>query len=166
MRLTEILKEKNEEKGTYAGVRFSQDDEDVIVDLVKEMGLPNPIEKEEIHLTLLYSRKQLPNYKPATSTDMWAYPKGFHIFTGGNGKAILVLKLDAPALHKRHIDLMKEHGATYDFPEYIPHITLSYDVGDMDLKDIQEKFTELLPKEFHINAEYKEDLNLDWETKD
>ena len=27
---------------------------------------------------------------------------------------------------------MKEHGATYDYDEYKPHITLSYDVDDLD----------------------------------
>lgn len=166
MRLSKLLKEKNEnetEQGTYAGIRFSQDDEDTIMDIVKKIGVPNSIEKSDIHLTLLYSRKYLPNYEPAPYTDMWAYPKEFEIFNGQDNKSILVLKVDSPDLVKRHKELMDEHKATYDYPEYIPHITLSYDTEDfMPLSDIKKRFTKILPKEFHIISEYMENLKLDW----
>jgi len=36
---------------------------------------------------------------------------------------------------------MKEHGGTYDFDEYKPHITFSYDVAGMQCKDLP-KFDE------------------------
>lgn len=176
MRLSKIL-EKNEEeteKGTYAGLRFSQDDEDKIIDIVTEMGVPNPIPKEDIHLTLLYSRKFLPNYKPAEMTDMWAYPDGYHIFEGKDGKNILVLMLKSEDAERRHLKLMADHGATFDYPEYRPHITLSYDMEDFGrmrnkksvLANIKEKYDTLLPKEFHLNAEYMENLKLEWKPKD
>ena len=169
MRLSTIL-EKNEDEtkpGTYAGLRFSQDDEDAIIELVKKMGIPNPIKKEEIHLTLLYSRKHVSDYEPAEMTDMWAYPKQFTEFKSRkDGTRILVLEVDSEDATKRHNELMAKHDATYDFPEYKPHITLSYDLEDfMDLDKIKEKYTELLPKEFHISSEYMENLNSDWETK-
>jgi len=169
MKLKDLINEEKETKGTYAGVLLSQDDEDKIISIVKEMGIPNPIPRKDIHITLLYSRKVLPDYKPNENLDIWAYPTEFHIFNGGNGKDILVLKIDSPDLVKRHKELMKEHEATYDFPEYIPHITLSYDLEDYlnteddRLKAINEKFKSLLPKEFHLVREYVEDLNLDWE---
>jgi len=169
MKLKKLINEEKEAKGTYAGVLLSQDDEDRIISIVKEMGIPNPIPRNDIHITLLYSRKVLPNYKPADSLDIWSYPTEFHIFNGQDGKDILVLKLNSPDLVKRHKELMKEHGATYDFPEYIPHITLSYDLEDYmnnekDRKQaINEKFKSLLPKEIYLTREYEEELNLDWE---
>ncbi len=51
-------------KGTYAGVRLSDDDADYIVSLCKQLELPNPIKRDQIHLTLLYSRKCLHDYTP------------------------------------------------------------------------------------------------------
>lgn len=47
MRLSELLENNEEEtdQGTYAGLRFSQEDEDVIVNIVKELGVPNPIKR-------------------------------------------------------------------------------------------------------------------------
>lgn len=174
MRLSKLL-EKNEEtdKGTYAGLRFSQDDEDVIMGIVKEMDVPNPIQREEIHLTLLYSRKTLPNYKPAEMTDMWAYPRGYHIFNGKDGKNILVILLESEDANYRHQKLMAQHEATYDFPEYRPHITLSYDIEDFMrlrnkksvLANIKEKYDKLLPKEFHLNEEYTASLETEWKPK-
>lgn len=137
----------------------------------KKWGVPNPIKREEIHVTLLYSRKYLPDYEPATSTDMWAYPKGYHIFEGRNGKKILVLLLDSEDAVNRHQVLMKQHESTYDFPEYKPYITLSYDIEDFMrmknkksvLENIKDKYNTLIPKEFHLNAEYVEHLNPNWE---
>jgi len=161
MKLNNILKETK--KGTYVGVKFSQDDEEIIVSIIEKIGVPNPIAREDIHSTLLYSRKYLANYKVPSETDMYVYPKEFHIFNGQDGKDILVIKLDSLDLSKRHEELMKEHNATYDFPEYIPHITLSYDIeGFMTLPEIKKKFSDLLPEKFHIVSEYVEDLDLEW----
>ncbi len=53
---------------------------------------------------------------------------------------------------------MKLHDATYDFPEYIPHITLSYDLGDMPLPKLPDD----MRKEFHLSLEYVEDLKMEW----
>jgi len=160
MRLKDITETK-EEKGTYAGLRFNDDDNDAIIELTKKLNIPNPINREDIHLTLLYSRKFLPDYKPAEKIDEWAYPTKFHVFDTFDKKRALVIKIDSPYAQKRHKELMKKHGATYDYPEYLPHITLSYDLGDMEIPK-----WEGIPKEFHINYEYSEDLKLEWKPKD
>lgn len=148
-----------ESKGTYAAVTFSQDDEDNIINSLKKLGIPNPVEKNDIHCTLLYSRKFLPNYVPIESLDEWAYPKELIVWKTFDKKKILVLLLNCPYLEKRHKELMKEHQATYDFPEYKPHITLSYDIEDFEVPNLNDfNFN----KEFHIIKECTEDLNLDW----
>lgn len=152
MRFKEMLEKLN--KGTYAGVRFSEDSVNKIMKIVE--GLPNPISKEDVHTTLLYSRKYLPNYEPLGDIKEIAKVNGFKIFETQDNKRALVLTLDCPFLINRHNELMKEHKATYDFPEYIPHITLSYDIEDRQIEDINFKET------LELNQEYKEDLNLDW----
>ena len=161
MKLSTLLEKGNTTKGTYAGLRFSDTDNDNIEKIARDLGLPNPIQRDDIHMTLLYSRKYLPNYKPAGEIDEWAYPKEFHVFDTFDKKRALVLMVDCPYAIKRHNYLMKEHKATYDYPEYLTHITLSYDIGDMNLDKIKEKF-DTLPKEFHINSEYYEELKLEW----
>jgi 2'-5' RNA ligase len=159
MKLTDLI-EKKQEKGTYAGLRFGDGDNDKIAELVNNLNLPNPIEKGDIHMTLLYSRKHLPNYVAAGEIDEWAYPKNFHVFDTFDKKRALVMMLDCPFAQKRHKELMDKHQATYDYPEYLPHITLSYDIGDMEVPKWEN-----IPKEFHINNEYQEELKLEWKPK-
>ena len=149
------------EKGTYAGVRLSDDDSDYIVELCKELELPNPITKKDIHITLLYSRKYHPEYIPEENLEEWCYPWKFHIFETFDKKRALVLKLKSDYLENRHKYLMDKLDATYDYPEYIPHITLSYDIGEME----QPKFPEDMRKELLLNREYVEDLKLEWKPK-
>jgi len=106
----------------------------------------------------------LPEYKPAGKLDkpMIGKGKGFEVWDSqpdddGHVAKCLVMCYDCPELVKRHEELMEEHGATYDFDDYKPHITFSYDVADMNPKD--------LPKfdgKIEIVEEYGEDLNLDW----
>jgi hypothetical protein len=55
---------------------------------------------------------------------------------------------------------MSDHKATYDFPKYEPHITLSYDIGDMDIKKLPNMF-DTVPF-INITTEYSEDLDLSW----
>lgn len=162
----QFLKEKDNkeinEVGTYAAVKF-EDSEDK-VKLLKELGIPNV--NEDLHCTLLYSRKNCPNYVPINMTDGYyyeeaiAYPDHLDIFKDKEGKNCLVLILRSGWLTKRHKDLMKEHNATYDFPKYNPHITLSYDIGAFDYKNIEQDL--IKSDEFYklvINEEYKEDLH-------
>jgi hypothetical protein len=158
MQNRETCLQEETQKGTYAAVKFSQDDEDKIVEVLNKLSIQNPINKNDIHCTLLYSRKFLPNYEPIESPDEWAYPKELIVWDTFDKKRALVLKLDCEYLVKRHRKLMDEHKATWDFPEYHPHITLSYDIGDNEIPNLKDfNF-----KEFHIIGEYKEDLQLDW----
>ncbi len=69
---------------------------------------------------------------------------------------------------------MTIHKASFNHAEYKPHITLSYDMEDFGrmrnkksvLGNIKEQYDKLLPKEFHLNAEYMENLKLEWKPKD
>ena len=60
---------------------------------------------------------------------------GLKIFKQQNGKNCLVTVLKSKDLTAHHETIMDKYGATYDFDTYIPHITLSYDIGDLDAKN-------------------------------
>ena len=145
------LEEVSAKKGTYAGVRFSDETLENLAKYIEDNDIPNPT--RDFHTTLLFSRKVLPKYDPTEYNEpLTGKFDGFELFD--EGKA-LVLRFDCPELVKRHKELMDEHKATYDYDEYRPHVTLSYDASDVDIDELPKvKFP------IEIEKEYKEELNL------
>ena len=170
MKIFELLQEQ-ETKGTYAAVRFDDETIEALQKYIKDNDIPGGLKPEKMHCTVLYSRKYCPDYEPAGKIDPpWiGKPVKLEVWES-RGKLrdekpsrCLVLKFSCDELHARHKELMDEHDATYDFPEYKSHVTLSYDIGDMDesgLPDIKEAVGEM-----KIVSEYGEDLDLDWASK-
>lgn len=159
-----FLYEKVLKKGTYLGCRFSPDTVKNIISLQREMGVPNPVPQEKLHSTILYSRKYLPKLKP----DQSEYPIRsddtkfrLELWESQSGAKCLVLVFDCISLVEYHKWLMKQHNATYDYDEYKPHITLSYDVGDDWFPNVSTiSFKD--NSQVTISSEYIEDLDLDW----
>lgn len=130
-------KEFNESKqlpGTYAAVKLFPERAVIIYKLMVNLKVPNPEQADKFHVTLLYSRKHLPNYVPQPELHFLSVPTCLEVWPTKSGKNCLVLKLDSPALQARHKELMTMHEAEYDYPEYKTHISLSYDIGDYDIK--------------------------------
>jgi hypothetical protein len=153
-------------QGTYAGVKFSDDTAEKLRKFAHDYGIPKPLKKEKLHTTLLYSRKYLPNYEAAGKYDqpMIAAFKGWDMFLTrpmkGEATRALVLKLDCVDLWNRWSFLMNEHQATYDFLDYIPHVTLSYDIGEFDYQRLP-----VFDDTIEIVEEYMSKLDLDWAEK-
>jgi len=146
-------------KGTYVGLRVLGDSTDNIYQHCIDNNIPvkKQMFEQRLHTTLIYSRVHCPK--------LFAYPgiiyrcefKGYELFSGDHGDTVLVALLNAPDVVKRHNTLMAEHPATYDYPVYNPHITLSYNFeGDI---------ASLPPIDFTIflGKEYVEEIKLDWE---
>lgn len=166
MLLRELANKETETDGTYVGLKLTSDSKERVREYIAGKAIPNPIDEDDLHITLIYSRKALPKFKARGELDppIEATPKSFDIFKSQSGKSVLVLKLDSPELTARHKAIRKEHGATHDFPDYIPHVTFSYDVGDdFDLKSVKAENV----GKVSFGEEYSEPLQLDWkESKD
>ena len=167
MKLADIITETNDMRGTYAGTYFDINTVESIRDYITENKIPKPVNLSKLHTTLLYSRKFLPDYKAAGKyeTPMIGTPTELVVWKtkgddGSEPANCLVMKYECPDLVKRHQELMKTHGATYDYDEYNPHITLSYDIGDMDITTLPNVVEAI--KQVVIGEEYGEDLHLDW----
>lgn len=159
MKLNEIKEERR--KGTYAAVHFDDNTKQAIKKYIEENNIPNAVPVNKLHTTLLYSRKFLPDYVAAGKVHLVGQPTNFENWpTQDKQSNCLVLKYDCPDLVKRHKFLMKEHGATFDYDEFKPHVTLSYDIGDMDIKDLPKFEDDIV-----IVEEYSEDLDLNWAKK-
>jgi hypothetical protein len=170
MKVQDLL-EQEQNKGTYAAVKFDTKTVDALQQYIEDNKIPNGTPAAKMHCTVLYSRKYCPDYTPQGDLDPpWeGTPDKLEVWES-SGKLrnepttrCLVMKFKCDELNARHKELMDEHEATYDFPEYKTHITLSYDIGDMDetklpsIKDALDKVT--------IVTEYGEDLDLDWASK-
>ena len=165
MKLDNFLSEKKEDKpGTFVGAHFSAESKAKFMEAMKAMDVPNPLNKTEMHLTLIYSRKNLPEFKARGKMDppIVVKAKKLNIFPTKDKVNALVVELDAPEMVARHESIMKEHGATYDYDKYIPHITLSYNCGDFDVD--KHNVAEILGS-LEIIEEYDEELELEWVKK-
>lgn len=173
MKVQDLL-EKQTAKGTYAAVKFDTDTTDAVVEYIAANKIPNGLKADKMHCTVLYSRKYCPDYEPLgkISPPWTGTPTALEVWES-RGKnrdekpsRCLVMKFTCDKLNDRHQALMEEHDATYDFPDYKTHITLSYDIGDMDETKLPDITTAV--KTIKIINEYGEDLDLDWadSTKD
>ena len=155
-----ILKEeKQTSKGIYVAVKYNQSAGDDLLDFIKKYEIPSTLKAEDFHTTLINSRKCADIQDlddDMGDSEIVAKPTELHVFETFDKKRALVIKLDCPYLEERHKYLMQKYDLEYDYDEYIPHITLSYDIGEMEVpKDVK------FPEFFRIQAEYKEDLNLE-----
>ena len=164
MKLKDVLLEQ-EEKGTYAAVRFGDDTKDNIESFINDNEIPNSVPRDKLHTTLLYSRKYCPDYSPPGNLEqpLEGTPTEFDVWKSqpdeeGNRSNCLVMKYDCEDLVNRHNELMDEHGATFDFDEYRPHVTLSYDIGDMSIDNLNPDSIGPI----NVVEEYGEDLNMNW----
>ena len=144
-------------KGTYVGLRVLSPANSQLYSHFVEAKIP--VKKstfdKRLHMTVIYSRKHCPNLKVSPAIKHVAEFIDYDIFTGSGTERVLVIKLSAPSIIARHVQLMAENNATYDYPTFIPHITISYDfTGDI---------IGLPPIDFPIilGEEYSEDLKLD-----
>ena len=167
MKIKEILEEQELTKyGTYAGAHFSDATVDALSQYCKDNNIPNAIAPDKFHTTILYSRKHCPDYKARGKFDpmlVGTPHEKFHVWKtspsdpNAEKTNCLILPFDCPDLVARHKELMDTHGATYDYDEYKPHVTLSYNIGDIDADSLPP-----FKGKIEIADEYQEDLDLDW----
>ncbi len=163
MRAQEFIME-SKKQGTYACAHFSQETKDAVDKYIKDNNIPNPTPTNEMHATILYSRKHCPEFKAQGKIDP-PYIGEFDQYQVWDGQQqsdgkipkCLVMEFKCQDLVDRHNELMDEHNATYDFPKYKTHITFSYDIGDMKINKLPAYTGPI-----EIVEEYGEDLDLDW----
>ena len=155
------LNELATKKGTYVGAKPSEESKTHLTKLQKDINVPNPIPVSKMHVTLIYSRKYLPDFKPRGKLKevIKTTPTKLDIFKSKEGVNVLVVILESEALTNRHNHIMDTHEATYDYDEYKPHLTLSYDCGDFDVNE--HDITKLL-ETITFDEEYDEELNTNW----
>lgn len=137
---------------------------DELIRWAKAQGFKSTLDASDMHVTVLYSRTPVDPIKMGTT---WAdNEKGeLTVKPGGPraveklGESAVVLLFASDDLSWRHRGMV-EAGASHDYDEYQPHVTLTYEAGDVDL-DAIKPFTGAL----RFGPELFEPLDLDWKSK-
>lgn len=113
-----------------------------IVAWAKKQGFRTVVDPAEMHCTVLYSKTPVDWF--GLPEDYWADMDGKMMVAPGGPRAVerlgdegaVVLHFASRQLRYRHNDLV-EAGASHDYAEYLTHVTLSYDAGDVDLESVE-----------------------------
>lgn len=125
----------------------------------KAQGFKTTTPAEEMHVTVTYSSAPVDWMAMGTTwnQDRLVVPEGGPRLVEPLGdKGAVVLLFRCPELEYRH-DEMLERGASFDFPGYQPHVTITYDGAGIDLDDV-DPFT----GELRFGPEIFEEINEDW----
>lgn len=132
-RYIEQLQEKNmsnHPNGTYISAKLTKKSQQVLDKFVSDHNIPNAADPKQYHSTIIYSRKGVPDAKSykfklpfKAKVKEW---KKFDTQLGKSGKCLVAI-MESPELEKAHKDIRKEYGATHDYPDFHPHVTVSYD---------------------------------------
>lgn len=131
----------------------------------KANGFTSTLEASDMHVTVLYSKQAV---DPMKMGETWGADEdgGLTIKPGGPralerfGEGAVVLQFASWSLTSRHADMVRA-GASHDYDEYLPHITISYSApADFDIETIRP-FT----GELRFGPEIFSPLDEDWKSK-
>jgi len=141
--------------GVYVGVKYNGRSMGNLHRFAREIQVPNPVPKGMLHSTVLYctERTEAPHIREVVN--FTALPWYLEVWPTESGN-VLVLVLDSPGIQRRHEEWLSR-GYPHAYDNFVPHVTLSYDVGDWrpDGKPINIPALE-------ANLVYVEPLKLDW----
>lgn len=95
--------------------------------MISLLNVENGISARDLHVTVVYSRIECPAVDNLNaSIPIKAVGKAFDIYPNPDGTKCLILHLDSIDMHQLH-NKCRAEGATHDYPDFNPHLTLSYD---------------------------------------
>ncbi|MES2289279.1 MAG: anti-CBASS Acb1 family protein [Pseudomonadota bacterium] len=131
----------------------------------KSQGFETTTPANELHVTIIHSRTQIDWMKVGQdwhSDDkggLTIVPGGARIVEPLGDKGAVVLLFNSSALAYRR-EAMIEAGATSDYPEYQPHVTITYKGAGVDLAKVEPYRGEL-----RFGPEMFEEVDDDWATR-
>lgn len=130
-----------------------------IIKWAKGQGFTKTLKAEDMHVTIAFSREALDWMKTG---EVWQ--SELRIAAGGarlveplGPKGAVVLLFNSSELAWRHEEI-KRAGASWDWPEYQPHISITYDGKDMDLSNVEPYRGEIV-----LGPEIFEELAEGWD---
>lgn len=122
--------------GTFVGAKLTKQTEDKLREWMREQGIEN--RNRGLHVTVVFDKKGKFDWSAAT----WDPPiqvdqESYRLDLFGPDKDTLVLKFECPELASRHKFGREQHDLKWDYPRYTPHVSLSYDAAQVDIKTLK-----------------------------
>lgn len=153
-----------EETGLYIAVKYNPYSVNKIKQIAENYQVPNIIPLDKFHTTLIYSTKGAENVEVYQDMEYVVLSDKLDIWTSKSGEKCLVLLVDCKQLVDRNLELMNKYQFVSDYPEYKPHVTISYSVDDWDKIDEMQSYLDN-NKIYHMlltSGEYMEKLQTEW----
>lgn len=128
----------------------------------KGQGFKSTLPADELHVTIAYSRQALDwmkidqHWSGDDKGNLVLQPGGPRVVEPLGDKGAIVLLFSAWQLSHRHEQIIAA-GASHDFDDYQPHVTITYEGADVDLAKVAPYRGKLV-----FGPEIFEELNLDW----
>lgn len=108
----------------------------------KAQGFETTVPADDLHVTIAYSRQALDwmkiggDWGSRQDGGMTVAPGGARLVEPLGGEGAVVLLFNSSELAWRHMQI-REAGASWDYEEYQPHVTITYAAGDLDLSKVE-----------------------------
>lgn len=111
----------------------------------KSQGFAGALAESDLHVTIAYSRKRLDwslvgddciIFDPTNDGGLVIAPGGPRVVEPLGPEGAIVLKFASWALSRRNHEIT-EAGASWDYPEFQPHVTITYDGAGVDLSKVE-----------------------------
>lgn len=154
------LLEKNRREPLQPVTEFAADDPrplyvhrkllnaDKLVAWARKQGFRTVVDPADMNVTVAYSKRPVNWF--GMGDDFGFYREPLRVMPGGprfvdrlGDKGAVVLHFWDGYIANRH-RTMREAGASWDFPSYLPHVAFTYDPGDVDLAQVEPFTGELL----------------------
>jgi phage gp29-like protein len=111
-----------------------------LLDWARSQGFTSTMPAEQLHVTVTYSKRPVNWFAMgqfgSNSGEVIVGPGGPRLIERmGDGSAVALL-FQSTDLQWRHRE-MRDAGASWDHPSYLPHVTLTYEASDRDLAEIE-----------------------------
>ncbi|MCS4284420.1 phage-related protein (TIGR01555 family) [Pseudomonas sp. BIGb0278] len=108
----------------------------------KSQGFDTTVPAEDLHVTIAYSRQALDwmkvggDWGSRQDGGLTVAPGGARLVEPLGSDGAVVLLFNSSELAWRHMQI-REAGASWDFEEYQPHVTITYQAGELDLSKVE-----------------------------
>lgn len=138
-----------------------------IIAWARGQGFETTLKAEDLHVTVAYSRAPVDWMKVGEAWGSFGDKKGQQTINPGGPRVVEKLGAEAVVLMFASSDLawrhmaIREAGASWDWGDgYQPHITLTYQPGDVDLDDVEPYRGRIV-----LGPEVFEELDEDWKSR-
>lgn len=134
-----------------------------ILKWAKAQGFESTLPASDLHVTVAYSREPVDwmavgnSWSGGDKGTLTVSPGGPRLIEKFGGGAVVLL-FGSSELSWRHRDIL-ESGASWDWPDYNPHITFTYEPGDVDLSKVEPYRGKI-----ELGPEVFEEVNEDWKS--